>query len=390
MGDRPRTRRYSNDASRRSGERGAGDARRGRSGSSRASGKSTARASRVGYSPLETYEVRSLNPNWLMGAAIALVCAVVLVIAIVILANNGSRESSSGATPSETVENAVAQHALYDLNPADVLAIPDSEGVFMLDLSDGSTAPAGSDAALSDVRADIAAIEAEGDCGFVFLDVNTGHGVAYNPAEALYIASAAKAPLSFYAMTHGAASNDSHRASIEDAILYSDNDAFEAFAYDYTDEEYASWLESHEVYHEEYSYDLYPPMSARSLACIWAEICQYVEAGSADAAWFAELLGSTETSFIRDAVQDTGATVLNKGGWIADVGGDAYADEDDEAGEGSGFVPGTYFSVTDAGIVKADGRTYIMAIVTGQPDGGSAEANVTALAADLFALRADL
>lgn len=268
------------------------------------------------------------------------------------------------------------------LDAGNLLSVAGSSGIVLFNAKDNSgTTP--DYAALADVRAAVKDIEESGQCGFVFLDAVTGRGLAYNAAEPLYIASAAKAPVSFYALQNGAGENEAERDGIEGAILYSDNDSYESFAYNYTDTAYSRWLVAHDIDHDNYSYDLYPPMSARTLACIWLEILQYVQAGSADAQWFADLLASTDTSFIRDATPGN-ALVMNKGGWINEgsewVGG---YDEDGEAYRSDLY----YASVSDAGIIACDGKTYVMAIVTDQPDEGATEANVVALARALFDAR---
>lgn len=269
------------------------------------------------------------------------------------------------------------------IDPTSLLGVPGSSDIMVFD-ADGSTSAAASDPSLAAVRAAVEDIEENGACGFMFVDAVTGRGIAYNADEALYIASAAKAPVSFYAVLQGAGGNQDERDFIADAIMHSDNDSYEMYAYDYADTAYSRWLVAHDVDHENYSYDLYPPMSARSLACVWLEILQYVQSGADDALWFADLLSSTDTSFIRDALQGSGAAVMNKGGWINEgsdwIGG---YDEDGEAVYGDMV----YHSVSDAGIVEFGGRSYIMAIVTDQPDDGQAEANVAALAEALFDAR---
>ncbi len=295
----------------------------------------------------------------------------------------------------------------YELNPADLLTVPATSKVTGFSLG-SADAPTFSVAKLRDVNAVIEEIESQtnagfdggnmyggmyggrqgggrdgdgrdGDgevegesscsCGFVFLNVGTGRGLAYNAGEVMYIASAAKAPVSLYALTHGAGASAYEREDIEQTITYSDNDSFEAFAYTYATADYVQWLGLYEAYHDDAYYDLYPMMSARSLAAFWAEILQYVQAGSPDAKWFASLLESTDTSFIRDAIGEKDVVVMNKGGWNSEEG---------------------FESVSDAAIVQEDGRTYLMVIVTNQPDGGVSEANVTALASALFALRSSL
>lgn len=262
---------------------------------------------------------------------------------------------SAGQTPRES----------YDGAPADLLAVPGSSSVIGFSVANGSVSTNACAFDIAGITQAIANIEEYGACGFVFFDLGAERGIAYNADEVLYIASAAKAVMTLYALTNDENAADSFRFSIEEAILYSDNDAYEDFAYAYSDGNYLGWLADHEVYHENPG-DLYPPMSARSLACFWAELCQFVQGGSPDAEWLAGLLGSTETSFIRDAIADTGADVMNKGGWIG---------ED------------WYLSVSDAAVIEYGSHAYIMAIVTGQPDGGITEGNVSELARALFDVR---
>lgn len=307
----------------------------------------------------------------LRAVAIALIVGAVVALAVAVANGNGGAESEPEPAASDIVEGAVASHALHDLDPADLLAIPGSSNVLELDLNGGVDAGVFQGESLRFIESALSDIRELGSCGFVFLDANTGRGLACNADEALYIASAAKAPLAFYAVQHGAANNEADSANIEQAILYSDNDAFEAFGYNYTDEEYSSWLAAHEVFHEEYYYDLYPPMSARSLAAIWAEIREFAQSGEPGAGWFAGLLASTDTSFIRDALYDQDALVMSKAGWIASEDGE-------------------YQSVSDAAIIQVGNRTYLMAIVTSQPDWGMTEENVTVLARALFDARDEL
>ena len=252
------------------------------------------------------------------------------------------------------------------MQPSDFLAIPGSLDIVHVDLNNANAAEPVSSVDAASVREAIATIEEFGPCGFVFVDVSTGRGLAYNADDVMYRASAAKAPMAYYALVHGAGADEYARESIEAAIVDSDNDAFEAFAYNYTNEEYNAWLIEHGVYHEDYYYDLYPPMSARSLASFWDEILRYIQDGSDDAKWLTGLFGSTTTSFIRDGLWGTGANVINKAGWIAE---DEYA------------------SVSDAAIIEFEGHVYIMAIVTGERDWDATEANVTELASALFDAR---
>lgn len=309
----------------------------------------------------------------IIAAAVAVCVIVVLIVTMSVRSCSDSRTGHSATSDVTTaVQTAGATARIesqilrgsYDLDANDLLAVPGSTSVVAFDLGDGS--PSVSEDALQDIRDAINGIDYDCECGFVFVNLGTGHGIAYQADETMYIASAAKAPLIYYALTHGAGSDEETRANIEDAIVYSDNDAYESFAYDYTDEEYAEWLAAHGVDHDSYSEDLYPSMCARSLASFWAEITQYLQEGSSDALWFGSLLSRTETSFIRDALEGSGATILNKGGWNADEG---------------------FESVTDAAIIQTATDAYLMVVVSNQADGGDTETSVTTLAKALFAVR---
>lgn len=279
------------------------------------------------------------------------------------LAAIGSNEPSAASSSSAKT--------IKDITASDMLAIPGGKSIQSIIIDEGSVSSGDCAFDTATIKKAVAAIEEYGDCGFVFVDMNTGHGVSYNADEVIYIASAAKAVLTLYVLTNGAGTDEWERFNVEEAIEYSDNDAYENFAYNYSgDGYYGEWLNAHDVWFDDYVFDLYPPMSTRSLASFWVEILQYVNGESDNAGWFAELLSSTETSFIRDGVADTGATVMNKGGWIGEEG---------------------YASVTDAGIIQLDGRTFLMVIVTGQfDDEGVTEINDTNLASALFAVRDQL
>lgn len=326
--------------------------------------------------------VKPVRVGLIAGLAFLLVCAFVLV-GFVLASNSGgsanrateamqvietSEKVATGVEAVGGVGPSTATQSPKDIDSSAMLQIPGSDQIMSVKLDKGSASTEACSFDTAGIKSAIAAIEEYGDCGFVFVDMNSGNGLAYNADEEIYIASAAKAVLTLYALTNGAGANEWERYNIEEAITYSDNDAYEGFAYNYSgDGYYGEWLNAHGVWFDDYVFDLYPPMSARSLASFWVEILQYLRSGSDEAQWFAGLLGSTETSFIRDAVSNTGATVVNKGGWIGEEG---------------------YESVTDAGIIELDGRTYLMVIITGQfDDEGVTEPNVANLAQVLFGAR---
>ena len=221
-----------------------------------------------------------------------------------------------------------------------------------------------------DVTSDqLAAIQAAADAiaeaGYtytaVFLDINSGQGIAINADEAVYTASSFKAPLVGFLLENDLASEwESH--NMEASILHSDNDAFEALASGHMDGTYRAWLDEHLITYDEWS-PWYPHASARSMAACWADIYHYTQTDTANAAWFKDLLANTNISFIRNALEGEDVQVWNKGGWLSDP---------------------EYNAVADCGIIEAGGRSYLMAILTNQPSWGETQERVQNLARALW------
>lgn len=271
----------------------------------------------------------------------------------------------------------------------------------------------------SKIEEALAAIEENGECSFVFLDAQTGKAISYHAGLELYLASSSKAPLAYYAL---AVAPDelpaATLASIRSSIVASDNDSFFSYGYRLFDHDYIEWLKGYGINHELASGDIFLSASARSLCAVWADILLYVEhesqgaakleaqyrtgasipepsAKSAepkapassssstapaqdlakaaaleqapdDADWLGTLFANTNVSFIREGIDRDDVLVLNKAGWIA---------SDPK-------------STSDAGIVHAEGRPYLMAIISSQPDCEQARKNMAELARILFEERA--
>lgn len=298
------------------------------------------------------------------------VAAVAVLALVVFLVANAAGSCSGTAAPGQARFTVTKEQDItYALNPGDLLSIPESSEVTAVSLAGTDASFSVSPASLGQVNAAIAQIEQLGPCGFVFMDISTGRALAYNAGEVLYCASATKAPLVYYALTHpeGDGLWDEDYENIDNAITWSDNDSYFRVCATYFDDPYMAWLASYGVEHEAGRSDYFPTMSARSFAAIWAEIYQWLQAGSDDAQWLGGLLGATDESYIRDGLAGTGATVQEKAGWMGD----------DDAR-----------SITDAGIVRANGRDYLLVIITEQPEWESAaRANASQLARALFDLR---
>ena len=351
----------------------------------------------------ESYDVKplSLRVVAILGGVVALACVLIIFVAVPLInadrdkTEESIRHAASEVSTLNAVEatasnfavnhnSSASVHDLYIPTVQDMLGIPGSTDVITLDLADGKTAPAGTGAAIGNVRNAIAEVEEQGNCGFVFVDMGTGYGLAYNADAVMYIASASKAPFIYWLLTSGIELDEWERQELEWVITDSDNESFEDLYASHYDSDYENMMSAHGVPANDYWGNYYPSMSARSLAALWVEMQSFMQGGSSDAQWLAGLLGETTTSFINDGLEGTGAVVINKAGWISEDGG-YYS----EAGDGD-YELFRYESVTDAGLVSIDGNVYLMVIATDQPDGDASEWNVSELARALFDARSAL
>ena len=210
-------------------------------------------------------------------------------------------------------------------------------------------------------------VDAKFDCGVAFVDLESGQGIAYNAGKPIYTASAFKAPFVFYMLQHDGGISDEDRASAEASIRSSSNDDYDDITMPRMGQDYIDWQESYGIEFDGYT-PYYSYASARTMARIWADIYQYLQSDAKEAKWFADVLAGTNQSFIRDGLEGQKVTVRNKAGWISEE----------------------YDATTDAGYIDADGRPYLMVILTNQPNGGTAFDRVSAIAKNLFAARSSL
>ena len=240
--------------------------------------------------------------------------------------------------------------------------IPEVTTASIFSLNEKRLTPAVSEEQLASVQA---AADDISEAGYaytaIFLDINSGQGIAVNPNEAVYTASSFKAPLVDFLLENDLAS-EWEIYNIEASILYSDNDAFEALASSHMDETYRTWLDEHAITYDEWG-PWYPHASAGSMSACWADIYHYIQTDAANAVWFKDLLANTNISFIRNALDGEDVQIWNKGGWLADP---------------------EYNAVADCGIIESNGRSYIMAILTNQPSWGEAQERVQNLARALW------
>lgn len=237
---------------------------------------------------------------------------------------------------------------------------------------DGGDEPVLKSAALEGIEDALSAIGGQGQVGFVFLNVGTGRGIAYQCDVPIYGASTIKAIFALYLCQlseQGAislsdacpgAGSKSVESVMEDMIVYSDNDAYATLRDAFSDG-YPEWLQGMGITGTDLDVTMnYPTYSPRVSAMFWSEIKAYLGTGTPTAMWLRGLLASTERSFIREGLADTGASVYDKAGWY---GGDEE-----------------YNSTSDAAIIELGGRVYIMSIMTDMSDSDATEALVGDLA----------
>ena len=259
-----------------------------------------------------------------------------------------------------------------DLPTADFSAIPSDTTLAAFSLNPAASSPTIDLDARIAIDSAVGAITQDNECAFVFVDLVSGKGYSLNADQEFYTASSFKAPYAFYLLQradNGAELSESDRDNIHASITYSDNDAYDSLHYKYDNQEFYDWLESHGITQDP-AFGWYPNTSPKKMASLWCEMFQYVMAGSENARWLQETTSNTSTSFIRTGLEESGASVWNKGGWITDY--DVSA-------------------VCDAGIIRSqDGRDYLMVIMTDQPDGGASYERIAALTQALFLARNSL
>lgn len=232
--------------------------------------------------------------------------------------------------------------------------------------------------------------------GYVFLNLKTGMGLARDVDTEVYAASSIKGPYAAYLcslMDQGQISRDTRckntwrldegsgrdqstysvESLIEDMVVWSDNDALRFVRSSYDDLGFEQWLADMSadtnIAHDGAWFAHY---TARDSAIMWMSIYQYLTQAETNenAAWLAELMSSTEVSFIRNGTEIEGmeATVYNKGGWC-------IGSSDD------------YDSVCDSAVVYDGNVPYLLVIMTSAPDGSNNEEAVSNIAAALLDAR---
>lgn len=192
--------------------------------------------------------------------------------------------------------------------------------------------------------------------GVLFINLDTGKGLAYNLDARVYGASSFKGPYATYLCQHLADGksglSSSARQLMAAMITASDNDSFKTLRNTYDSSGFASWLAKCGVPTDIASDTHYPRYSARESALLWLRTYRYLNTNTDTAKTLKKLFKQTNLSFIRNGVTEVEkkATVMNKAGWSA-------------SGE-------RFTGLCDAGLIEAkDGTMYLMSLMSDAPDG---------------------
>ncbi len=239
--------------------------------------------------------------------------------------------------------------------------------------------------------------EAGGEASYIFIDVAEGSGIAGNLDLRVYGASSIKGPLALYYCQNQLETNLMNGDSLidespalfdmdgsyvfdgvasypvgtllSDSLLTSDNDSFRILRANVADDDWEAWLASLGI-SEIDKYQWFPTYSARESALMWLNGYNYLTDPDAYyAPWLSQQLEQTGVSYIRDGLVDQDVTVMNKAGWITDS---------DPA----------YCATCDAGLIAdANGRVYLMSIMTSAPECDESKAAIAQLALALWEAR---
>ncbi len=334
-----------------------------------------------------------------LGRLLLLIVAVVIVaLAVVTGVNHCSQPATTEQASEESSESITEDYypdtaALASLQLASTDTTP-----FTLNQNRADIVPVLSDDQTQAINSATQVLTDQGHTvGFVFINLQTGMGVARDVDTDVYAASSIKGPYAAFVCSlidQGQISRDTQCANtwvldegssrtessysveslMKDMVEDSNNDAlrFLRSAYDSLGfEQYLANMHADVAIAQEAG--SFAHYDARNSAIMWMSIYQYITQAETNenAAWLAEMMSSTNLSFVRNATEIDGmeATVYNKGGWC---------------------VGENYNSVCDSAIVYENGVPYLLTVMTDAPDGSNNEEAVTNVAAALLNARYSL
>lgn len=250
--------------------------------------------------------------------------------------------------PALFVDSRLASYSPYeDMASTDLDVVPNSLNVAGFSLADGQTesVPAISNensAALTSALEPFTSRDMS--VGFIFMDIETGRGFAYNIDDPIYGASSFKGPFcAYYASTYiddGYVKLSDVADNLFNTIVYSNNLSYWNIRKNVDDSNVASWLATLGV-DTDVAYDTgFPTYTVRDSAKLWLAVYDYLQGDTAAAKQLRKYFSNTETSFLRRALCDPNEDTsdiddYDKGDGSVEAN-DLFTDADD--GDASGEV----------------------------------------------------
>ena len=313
-------------------------------------------------SPTTIRERLGRTPAWLKAAAAAAMGLVALAVGLVaaglpapsgqepcpaVVADIADVAAASAASLETAPDRADAPdpQAIADVARSALDAASATDAVNVFDATTGIERALNAGEAPELERAIEAFHEAGCNVGFVVYDLVAQRGVGYNAGMAFFSASTVKAPFVAYAVqdevdaglasfedvveedvvvdgTGVMAFDDAVAYSLEEvlsnAIVHSDNTGYALLRERFDDGGFEAWCGAAGVDAGVWEGEWYPYCTPLDLAKLWLSIGSYVAGGQGSAAWLADVLVQTESSFLREALGD-GAPVLSKPGFEIDT-----------------------------------------------------------------------
>jgi len=201
---------------------------------------------------------------------------------------------------------------------------------------------------LIELQIAVDSIESQGyDVGFIMVDIITGKGISYNVDELFYGASAIKAPYVASLAAQWPSEVETWQFEMEYAVRYSSNDDYDLLREVFGTEPLYSWCDDVgiETYRIE---EFYPYLTTRELAKLWLQNYLYFTGDDPNSVLVQSFFDSSWNSVIYECLGSQ-YYVNTKSGWIND-------DED------------WLYAANDAGIVWANGRPYLVVIMSDYPE----------------------
>ena len=295
------------------------------------------------------------------------------------LASGEARNAASGEQSNAAIaigsafSTAIAERPHLSFNSSDLSVVPKGDEVCLFSTFRNSFEPLGAESSAAIEEA----LSAFSDCGyhagFVVLDLSTGRGISCNADSEFFSASTVKAPFVVFLWQNfieggnvelddtlvkdvayggtGVMASEEDKLEYEleeviaDTIVYSDNTGYAMLRDRYDGEGWDEWTALAGVPQAETEVGRYLNYCACDLAKYWLAIDEYLATNSEGAQSLKELFGSTEVSFLRQAL-----------GSECEV----YA----KAGFQSSDSTGGLSALNDAGVVESPSGDYLLVVMS--------------------------